>query len=479
VDRVIRSSVRSPATPVGYYSDEAVRARVREFCGATGDGAFTAAYLTEFNPDAAPFPTWDTATSRAFAAGVPWSGGQDLARSLWDTAQLVFFLELDYQNVDRPDEPFRHPADAFLHLEPVYRAARLVLSRLRLAARTYVSGRGYHFIGTVRLDDPLVDELAGLVPGAPPWWHEHEARRPPAVTARLTERHARAAEGLGLLVEHAAHLTLRRARRASPMPVVFNGTVVGRGLNGRAAISIDFSHVGDPLDVRHVRTAFSTYQWHRYRPDIFGADVAVEVAPLAVVPRQQRTLLDLVANGRTLDAARETARGIRATLPDVGDGVGRLLESYRASALARFHRPYLDALWSTRGRPARAEPPPLLPDCARAALVSPNDLLLQPAHVQHLTRELLARGWNAARIAGLVLASYEADHGWGDRWRRLDAATRAAFDVRVFAGLVETGLDSLVDFNCVSAQEKGLCPRTQCGYNLLNDRRRLEKGRRA
>ncbi len=465
--------------PAGYYADEAVRARVREFCGVAVDGSFTAAYLTEFDPTGTPFPTWDTATSRPFDVGIPWSGGQDLSRSLWDTEHLVFFLELDYQNTDRPGEPFRHPADVFVQLEPAYRALRLVLSQLELRARTHVSGRGHHFMGTIRLDDPLVDELASLVPDVPAWWHGHEARRPVGVTARLTRRHARAADGLGLLLEHAAHLTLRRARRASPTPVVLNGTVVGRGLNGRAAVSIDFSHAGDPLDVRHVRAAFSTYQWHRYRPDIFGADVANEVAPLAVVQRGQRTLFELVANGRALDAARETAQGERATLPDVRDGVAKLLESYRASALARFHERFLGALAGRhpgRRRPALPEP---LPECVRAALSWPNDLLLQPAHVQHLTRVFLARGWEAADVAGLLRASYEADHGWGDRWRRLDAATRAAFDVRVFAGLLETGLDSLVDFNCVSAQEKDLCPRMPCGCNLLDDRRRLEEGRSA
>jgi hypothetical protein len=73
----------------------------------------------------------------------------------------------------------------------------------------------------------------------------------------------------------------------------------------------------------------------------------------------------------------------------------------------------------------------------------------------------------------LVRAAYEADHAWGDRWRRLHAATRAEFDVRVFAGMVATGLDQLVDFNCVSAQEKGLCPGTGCTLDLRVDRDRL------
>jgi hypothetical protein len=38
-------------------------------------------------------------------------------------------------------------------------------------------------------------------------------------------------------------------------------------------------------------------------------------------------------------------------------------------------------------------------------------------------------------------------------------------------------MDPLVDFNCVSAREKGLCPDVCCGWNLaaLRDELRLEE----
>jgi hypothetical protein len=38
-----------------------------------------------------------------------------------------------------------------------------------------------------------------------------------------------------------------------------------------------------------------------------------------------------------------------------------------------------------------------------------------------------------------------------------DAATRADFYVRIFAGQFAAGVDDLVDFNCSSIREKGLC----------------------
>jgi hypothetical protein len=55
----------------------------------------------------------------------------------------------------------------------------------------------------------------------------------------------------------------------------------------------------------------------------------------------------------------------------------------------------------------------------------------------------------------------------------MDAQTRAEFDVRVFAGMVATGLDEAIDFNCRSAQEKGLCPGAVCTHDLRSDRDRL------
>jgi hypothetical protein len=116
---------------------------------------------------------------------------------------------------------------------------------------------------------------------------------------------------------------------------------------------------------------------------------------------------------------------------------------------------------------------PDLPPCLARPLVEPNDLLLKPEYLQNLVRGLLARGWSAARIAALVEREYLADHQWGDRWVRLDARTRADFDVRVFAGLVLTGHDRLIDFNCVSSREKGICPESGCGHDLDDDRRAL------
>jgi hypothetical protein len=434
-----------------YIGDANVRARVVEFCGATRGGRPTAAYLAPLGP-------------------TPRNGdAPDLARSLWDLEHLLFFLQLDYVNTDHPEEPFVHPADVLLKLEPAYRACRAVFDGLDLNVLSIATPRGYHFVGQIPLDAIVIEALASLGGETPAWHAGHLARRPRGLMARITARHARAATGLGLLIEHAAHLILARGWTSS-IPFVVNGTTVGTGLAGRECVSIDFGHVGEPLDMVRLRTAFSPYRRHQYRSDVFGSKVAA-LPPLVALPRDQQPLVTLLTDGRGLNVAREAARTACTFVPDVKTGIVRLLGDYLRSPLAEFHREFFAE------RRQLNEP---LPDwralglapCIAAPLERPP-LLLEPEHVQHVVRGLLAHGWTAAQIAALVRQKFEEPHDWGDRWARSDTRTRADFDVRVFAGLIATGADELVDFNCVSAQEKDVCPRVGCPHDLRVDRDRL------
>lgn len=459
--------------PAEYYRDREVRRCVREYSGLTTGAEHGAVFMVGLGVDQPQEPRWEKATPVVpDALSTLWDAGVDVARSLWDLDHLVFLLDLDYLNVDAPGEPFLHPAEVFFKLDPTYRAARRVLARLSLDADVVMSGRGYHFVGLIPLEDPVVPRLAALVPDAPPWWYGVEARRPDGVNAPMSPRQARAAEGLGLLLEYLGHLVKTEVEGRSAIPVVFNGTAVGTGLVGRECVSIDFSHVGDPLDTRHMRTAFSTYQWHRVRPDIFGPVANAAVPPLVLLPQRERSFTDLLERGRGLDAGIAAAALATARLPTIARGVAHLLDQYLPSPLAGFHRTFLDA--TARNASSEIRSIESLPPCVSLALERPNDLLLKPEHLQQVVRSLMAREWLPADIAALVRTRYEEDHGWGDRWHRLNPQSRAAFDVRVFAGMIHTGLDTLVDCNCVSAQEKGLCPQVGCPYNLQEDRARLE-----
>lgn len=472
------SHTHSTMTAADYYRHPAVRARIREYCGAVGGHPPTCAYVTALSRGE-PRTPWLSA-ERCPPEDLPqlMASGADIARSMWDTASLIFFLELDYLDADHPAEAFLHPADAFFKLEPVHRATRHVLHTFGIDALEMSTGRGYHFSGCIPWTHPVIAHLADLIPEAPSWHATLDARRPAWLAQTLDERQARASAGLGMLIEYAAHLIMRRAAPHSAIPVVFNGTEVGAGLHGRTCVSIDFSHAGDPLDRRHMRVAFGTYQLHRLRDDLFGPAVARAIPVMAVVPRGHQSLYRLLTEGRQPEiAARAAERTATALMPDVAQGIATLLVDYLPTTLAAFHKEF----YATSPQPAATWPDTYdrldsasLPPCVAAPLDRPNDLLLQPARLQFLTRGLLARGWHPRHIAGLVHSRYLRDCGWGTRWSHQDAKTRAEFDIRVFAGLIAAGLDEATDFNCVSAQEKGLCTSDlNCHLDLRLERAKL------
>jgi hypothetical protein len=424
-----------------YYADRHVRARIVEYCGATRDRHPTAAFITPLGPVA----TDGTA--------------HEFARSLWDLDNLILFFQLDYLNPDHPEEPYLHPADVLLKLEPAFRACRAVCQSFGLDVQAVLTGRGYHFVGRIPLDSLVIETLASLAAETPAWHAGYVTRRPRGLPATISTRHARAAAGLGLLIEHVAHLILARAW-TSTIPFVVNGTGARDGVVGRECVSIDFSHAGDPLDVTRVRTAFSAYRRHQNRPDLFGTRVAA-LPLLAALPRGAEPLVTFLTDGRGLNVARQVARASHVTIPDVQRGIGGLLADYLPSPLAAFHRSFrAECRHVTRPLPDwRAAD---LPPCITAPLDRPNDLLLSAGHVQHVVRGLLAKGWMPAQIAALIEQTYQESHEWGSRWSRLDRRTRAEFNVRVFAGLLATGADDLGDFTCASAQEQGVCPLVGC-----------------
>jgi hypothetical protein len=449
-----------------YYGDSWVRRRIREYCGETS------VYLTALRHAHAG---WDHAERVPPDALDDLLGeGADVARSMWDRSSVLIHLDLDYQNIDFGGAPFRHPVEMFTMLEPVYRATLRVLDRFGLPLMALITGRGYHFTGSVPLDSPVTDRLASIASETPAWFSTLPERCPPWIAAEMTARHARAFIGAGLIAEFLAHRILRRARRRAPIPIVLNGTVVGGGPKGRECLSIDVSYAGDPLDARHLRVAFGSYQKHLATPGV--ATLPGSLAPLAAVPRGDESLPDLISRQRGLRHAVRAARRRPATIPVVSAGVDRLLDAYVASDLAAFHRgfygtPPAESGWFealVESRLWRS-----LPECVIGPLVEPNDRLLQPAVIQHVTRALMAEGIAPRTIAGAIQSRYATDFNWGRRWFWLDARSRAEFDVRIFAGLLLTGLDRGVDFNCRSAQEKDVCPRRPCGWDLRVTREQL------
>ena len=163
------SAIIGPASAIAEYLDDPyVRTRIAEYCGATGDHGPTCAFVTGLDPDIPPFWTWDQAPHYPpDHLDALRRRGADISRALWDASHLVLLFEIDYQNSDRPQEPFEHPARVFRLLEPVYQATVRALRQWGLPADALVTGRGYQFTSQVSLDERVVDRLSTIAPGVP------------------------------------------------------------------------------------------------------------------------------------------------------------------------------------------------------------------------------------------------------------------------------------------------------------------------
>ena len=460
----------------GYYAHPAVRARIREYCSAHTGAAPSCVFLSADLPGEPPPTGWSLHPKLPpDALDDLLDRGADVFRSVLDVASLPFYVDVDYLNARLPGHAYARPEEVFAKLEPTYQAIVELLGEYGIETLRLMTGRGYQFTGRVPFNSPVFGRIAALAPETPDWHDACGTRVPPWLRLRITTRYARAYVAMGLLLEYFAHRVIRRAASRSSVPLVLNGTNVGEGEEGREAVSLDLSFAGDPADVRHMRVAFGAYQSHRFRPDIYGPEVAA-LDPIAAVPRGERTLVEMLEIGRHPIGAAAVAESCKAQIPVAAAGLELLASDYTRSSLAAFHRqffatpPHPPSSWpETYDRFDLAQVPP----CVAVPLATPNDWLLKPEYLQHVTRFLISQGWAPRHVAGLVWSKYAQDCNWGERWRYLSPRSRAEFDVRVFAGMLITGLDRCVDFNCRSTQEKIICPGTGCPHDLRVARERL------
>ncbi|MBM3862662.1 MAG: hypothetical protein FJ385_01740 [Verrucomicrobia bacterium] len=170
---------------------------------------------------------------------------------------------------------------------------------------------------------------------------------------------------------------------------------------------------------------------------------------------------ELIERRHRPDVVLDLAKRAGVTIPVQDAGMEKLLDSYRKSGLATFHRWFYSRGhgWHPAcGSEVDDAAVCALPPCARHVLGHPNDLLLNPSGMQLVTRCLLAAGWHPRSIAGLITSRFQDPaHDWRGQWDHYDPAVRADFYVRLFAGEIDQRLELGVDFNCVSQQEKGFC----------------------
>ena len=409
-------------------------------------------------------------------------GGLNIFRSVWDRQKIIFLLDVEYVSHKFPLETYTNPWRVFNILEPVYKCLQDVFSEYGIKPMTLATAQGYHFVFEVNsftssgesterreitpvarklvqagfLEDTLRGKYTHPIP--------HKKRR-----RVLDPELGRAFDTVGKLLEFISHKAIQRLPGYGlKIPVGIGDIVPGNAM--QELINLDLSTYADPLFTRVMRTAFSIHDKHKSK----GLDLPVHLTIPRYTPcnGNELGLPEIFQNRRHFHNSANYARAITMNIPESSEGVARLLDDYQQSSLATFHQDFDQTAqdpsqdWSrTYDRMNLRDVPP----CVAYALANPNPALLQPKQIQTLVRVLTAKKrWHPSHVAGLIRSKYERDHHWEFNWQKYDANRHARTWVRFYAGLLATGVDDRIDQNCVSHQEKDLCPRPFCGYNLAD-----------
>lgn len=458
----------------GIYQHPAVRQRLLEFIGGSSLQHGTAAYLT--NADGCPFEVRKLRPPTE----LDWllDRDMDIARSLADSESYLLHLDVEYVNFDSPAEAFTDPWRSFELQEPVVKAIEKLLLSWAIQPLHLITGQGHHFVWRIGRSSEVAAKIRALCP-APELTEQCMQRIPPILAGHIQTDEQETFSALALLMEYTAHRVKALAAAETKIPIKLTAVHVGPGATGRREIiSIDVSEYGDPLHTRMIRMPFTYYlkPWVTGLAKSLGVDG--EIPAFCSIPLHEMDFRQAIKVRQVERDVVDLAGRACVRIPLQEEGTSCLLEDYLASRLRRFHEYYYSAQHDPQERwPETYDRTPLtsLPQCVRHLLECPNDLLLKPAGIQLVTRTLLSQDWHPRHIAGLIRSKFEnPGFGWGIRWDDYEAATRADFYTRLFAGQLSAGLDHLVDFNCTSNREKGFCFLSEnCNDNLEAARQRL------
>jgi hypothetical protein len=446
-----------------FYALPAVRQRIEEYLGRRADRDASCVYLAQ--PDLG-WPRMDTVAAPDRLPALL-DTGLDLSRSLWDRESLIAHLDIEYVNFDFAKEPYLDQDRTFRLQEPVCRAIETMLEQHGISPLHLATGRGHHYVWRVRFRSRTFERLRQLGRCNDTLLARYQQPGMP-IAASVTPAMGNAFAGLGLLMEYLAGRIKAEAAVASALPVELTAVVVGPGERGREMVSLDISEYGDPFYLRVIRTPFTAYLKSSALPETQDSENSDD-AMLVTVVQNGSPLEKAVVAMRDAETAAALAGETATLIPDCTTGCGRLISSYERSPLCSFHNDF----YSQSQHPPEIWPLTYdrlnlsdLPPCAADILLFPNPRLMQPAGIELVVRVLLALRWHPRHIAGLLRSRYERDYNWGDHWLIHDAATRADFYTRIFAGLFGTGLDDLVDFNAQSIAEKGLHVQPEDGCRI-------------
>lgn len=448
-----------------YYANENVRARLLEFLGGRTIDDATAAFITADDSSAdvqySPRPVRDL--WRCLEAG------HEIGRSLWDTDGLIVDLDIEYVNFDFPAKPYVQPKRSFELQRPVVNAIENKLLATGISPLHLLSGRGHHFLWKIDKESEAFGSLCNLGRLSDSL-RQRYSQPNPASRHKVSETLGNAFSGLGMVLEYFGHTILRECRDKCEIPIQLTAVEVVPGKQGREIISIDLSEYGDDLCSRGVRMPYSVYLKPDQQRYCLGDPFVDAMPALFSIPLHEMNVVQAMETMRSAELTAELAARASVRIPNCSDSMMGLIEQYLQSKLAAFHDDFYrdqhdpPETWVNTYDRTPLDP---LPSCIRKTIEQPNELLLKPAAIQNVVRALMAYGWSPRHIAGLIRSKYERDYSWGDKWIRYDATSRADFYVRLFAGQIVTGVDSLADFNCRSTQEKQYCP-NPCSHNLVD-----------
>lgn len=460
--------------PVEYYASPHVRERIAEYCGGSGAEplSFTAEYLVGYGMYLKSAEHKEFVSSDVSGFGWILDHGLDIFRSNWDKECTVAVLDVEYYNTDYPGDIYYDPYKCFQKLEPLYAHIQRKLDEWKIPHLTLMTGQGYHFTWRIPADTAADHELESIgrvddsLAGKYGVTSTHRHRR-------VSVQHGRAFDGIGRVMEYMCHEIIRTAGEDIRIPVVFSDIAVGKSVNGvREAISLDLSAFGDPLFMRDIRCPFSTHQKHKVQVYKVGRRIAREIPIQMTLPRRgDIPLHELLKIRRRFDASSELAKTGNCFMPAADKPLMDVIRSYRGSPLAIFHSVFDSAEhdnWQEWPDTYDRLELHKLPPCVANPLRWPNPHVLQPTHLQNIARYLTLTGWHPKHIAGLIRSKYERGDGWPEDWTHRDAATRANSWIRLYAGMMASGLDQRTDFNCVSMQQRGLCSKRWCGHNIAD-----------
>lgn len=449
-----------------YYRNPAIRTRMQEFLGPGAQYIVATDGRSDF-----------TGQSPLSLLPQYLDAGMEVDRSLWDQHSLVVDIDIEYTNFDHPAAAWANPERAFGLQAPVMDEALRILGRAGIDPLILVSGRGFHLAWSVARDSIAFRRLVRLG-RLPPSLEARYAQVESPDGAKIESDICQAYAGLGMVVEFLGHRVLAQSAEASAVPVQMTAIEVGPGPCGREIVSFDLSEYGDPLHRRHVRLPFSAYLKPRQLEWALGEAGVRRLLPIFEIPLADMSAREAITVMRDPEEALRLSRRVHVFIPDQSLPMEALIDSYERSGLAAFHNEFYRQPWKAVSFGDTSVRVSGAPPCVNWLLEYPNDWLLRPAALQHAARVLTALDWSPRAIARLICARYESDSDWGNQWAHLDPMSRAIFYTRLFTGMLATGVDRVIDLNCVSHKEKGYCMVADCSANLAPYRDRLLEKRR-